>query len=74
MIVRLRRGVEPMHQKARRQSELHALRRPQNGRLYLISSLSPQQVARRYRWWSAAHLVIFFGAMTGMASALRMLQ
>lgn len=67
-----RREVERMHREARRQSELHALRCPQDGRLYLLSSLSPQQLARRYRWWSAAHLVIFFGALTGMASALKM--
>ncbi|MDK9725706.1 MAG: E3 ubiquitin ligase family protein [Sterolibacteriaceae bacterium MAG5] len=46
-------------------TELHTMRRPANGQLYLISSLPEDKLARRYRWWSVAHLVIFFGALAG---------
>lgn len=66
-----RREVLNLHREARQQSELHLMHRPDDGRLYLISSLSPEKLSRRYRWWSLAHLVIFFGALAGVASALK---
>ncbi|MDD5247717.1 MAG: hypothetical protein PHY45_01945 [Rhodocyclaceae bacterium] len=67
-----RRDVERMEREANRQSDIHLLRQPDDGRLYLISSLPPEQLSRRYRWWSLAHLAIFFGALAGAASALSM--
>lgn len=67
-----RREVDRMHREALQQAELHILRRPEDGRLYLISSLPPDKLARRYRWWSIAHVAVFFGALAGMASALKM--
>jgi hypothetical protein len=66
-----RREVERMHGEQRLQAELHTLRRPADGRLYLISSLSAEKLGRRYRWWSIAHLVIFFAALAGLAMALK---
>ena len=66
------REVARMHREARQQSELHIMRQPEDGRLYLISSLPPDKLARRYRWWSIAHLAIFFGVLAGMAGALNM--
>lgn len=47
-------------------SELHTMRRPASGQLYLISSLPEEKLARRYRWWSVAHLAIFFCALAGV--------
>lgn len=47
-------------------SELHTLRRPEDDRLYLLSSLPEEKLARRYRWWSLAHLAIFFGGLAGV--------
>lgn len=67
-----RREVEHMHREALRQPELHVMRRPDDGRLYLLSSLPPEKLSRRYRWWSIAHLAIFFGALAGMAGAVKM--
>ena len=67
-----RREIDHMQQEARKQSDLHLLQMPSDGRLYLISSLSPDQLSRRYRWWSAAHIAIFFGALAGVAHAMNM--
>jgi hypothetical protein len=46
------------------------MRQPSDGRLYLISNLPPDKLCRRYRLWSLAHLLIFFGALAGLAVAL----
>lgn len=67
-----RREVDRQHREARLQPELHLMHRPDDGRLYVISTLQPEQLSRRYRWWSAAHLTIFFGALAGAGYALRM--
>jgi len=67
-----RREVDRMHREARRHDELHCMQRPADGRLYLISSLAPEQLSRRYRWWSLAHLAIFFAALGGVGMALKM--
>lgn len=67
-----RREVERMEREASLASDIHTVRRPHDGRLYLISSLPPEKLSRRYRWWSIAHLTLFFGGLIGAASALRM--
>lgn len=67
-----RREVGRQHDEARRQPELHLMRRPEDGRLYVISTLQPERLSRRYRWWSAIHLAIFFGALAGSGYALRL--
>lgn len=63
------REVEGMRRDAQN-SQLHAIRHPDDGRLYLLSSLPPDKLSRRYRWWSIAHLAIFFGALVGMTAAI----
>ncbi len=66
-----RREVERMHNEQRQAGELHTMRLPPDGRLYLISNLPPDKLGRRYRLWSLAHLLIFFGALAGLAVALK---
>ena len=52
------KAVEQQHRELRNQSDLHLMRAPRDGRLFLISPLSPQQLRRRFLWWSAAHLAV----------------
>ena len=40
----------------------HILRKPKDGRLFLIANELPDKLGSRYRFWSWAHLVIFIGA------------
>ncbi len=48
--------VERQHRELRNLGELNLMRAPAHGRMFLISTLSPQQLRRRYLWWSALHL------------------
>ncbi|MFZ5510239.1 MAG: hypothetical protein ACOZCP_09305 [Pseudomonadota bacterium] len=67
-----RREVAAAHREAHRHAELHTLGRPPGGgRLYLISNLDPNRLARRYRLWSGFHLAVFFGALAGFGWTLQ---
>lgn len=52
---------------ARAEPDTNFMLRPHDGRLYLLSNLSPEKLARRYAIWTWLHLVIFFGALGGVA-------
>jgi hypothetical protein len=47
--------------------DTHYLLRPNNGRLFLISNIAPDKLARRYAIWTWANLLIFFLALGAMA-------
>jgi hypothetical protein len=65
-----RREVSRMHREARGESDLHTLNCPRNGRLYLLSNIDPNQLARRYLRWSVFHFVVFLGALGTIPWAL----
>lgn len=67
-----RREVLAAHREVRNSAELHLLRVPRDGRLYLISSLPPERLALRYRRWSWAHLAFLFLGLAGLAYALKL--
>ena len=48
------------------QPDMHMICAPRDGKLFLISNLTPEKLSRRYLLWSWAHLVIFFGALGGI--------
>jgi len=52
---------------ARAEPDVHFLRQPQDGRLFLLGNLSPKKLARRYALWTWLHLAILFGALGGVA-------
>lgn len=55
--------VEQQHHEMRQTSELSVVRAPTDGRMFLISTLPPHQLRRRYFWWSLFHLgVALLGA------------
>jgi hypothetical protein len=41
---------------------VHLLRKPGDGRLFLLANEMPDKLGARYRFWSWAHLAIFLGA------------
>lgn len=57
-----RREVEKLHLEARAQPEAHLMGRP-DGRLYLITNLAPEKLARRYGLWALFHLAVFFASL-----------
>lgn len=40
---------------------VHLLRKPADGRLFLLANEMPDVLGRRYRWWAWTHLVAFLG-------------
>ena len=57
------REVAKKMREAGAQPDLHLTNRPRDGKLYLISNLTPEDLSRRYLYWSWAHLLIFFVAL-----------
>lgn len=49
---------------------LHLLRKPRDGRPFLLSNLEPERLGRRYRRWAFAHLAVFLAACAGLAGYL----
>jgi hypothetical protein len=60
------RDVEKQHREIRSQPGVNVVRAARDGRLFLLSNLSPQQLNRRYFWWGWFHLATFF--VTGGAA------
>lgn len=57
-----RRVVEPRHLKRTIEAEVfHALQKPADGRLFLISTDVGESLAARFRWWSIVHVILFLG-------------
>ena len=47
---------------------VHLLRKPSDGRLFLLASEMPEALGRRYRWWSWLHLLVFIATgLSGLA-------
>jgi hypothetical protein len=66
-----KREAEKRVAQARATPDTHYLVRPEHGRLFLLSNLPPDKLARRYVLWSWAHLVILFGALGGIGWILK---
>lgn len=58
-----RREVEANHRDLRSSAELHLMHYPADGRLYLLSNVPAERLARRYKIWAWVHLIIFFAAL-----------
>jgi hypothetical protein len=56
---------------ARAEPDTNFMLRPHDGRLFLISNLDHDKLALRYKLWAWAHIVIFFGALGGLARLLQ---
>ena len=53
------REVEKRHREWRASPGVHVMRAPADGRLFLLSSLSPQKLKQRYQRWCWLHGLIF---------------
>lgn len=66
-----KREITAQHREQHAHAEVSIVRRPDDGRMFLISDLDPARLARRYRVWSWAHLTIFFATLGGFAYFVR---
>ncbi len=55
--------IEKRHREIRAESGVNVMRAPRDRRLFLISSMSPQKLRRRYQLWSYFHLAVMFLAV-----------
>lgn len=61
-----RREVQRQRHAVLAAPETHVVRKPAD-RLYLISDLDPQRIARRYQWWAVFHLAVFLATAAATA-------
>ncbi len=66
-----KREIAKTMREAQAQPDIHIISRPSDGKLFLISNLTPEKLSRRYLFWAWAHLVIFFGALGGIGWLLQ---
>jgi hypothetical protein len=62
-----RREVRKTHNELRTRPGTHVVGKPRDGRLFLISNVNPDKLARRYRLWAWVHLAAFVAAVGGAA-------
>lgn len=62
-----KREVAKMMRAAQVQPDINTISQPRDGKLFLISNLTPEKLSRRYLFWTWAHLVILFGALGGIS-------
>jgi len=60
-----RREVAKDHQEIRALPGVHLIRKPRDGRLFLLSNLSPEKLARRYGFWT--HIQLGIAVAAGVA-------
>ncbi|MBY0436678.1 MAG: hypothetical protein K2W80_00715 [Burkholderiales bacterium] len=58
-----RREVERARENRPKPPAVHVMRRPQDGRLFMLSNLDPGSLARRYVRWKWFHLCVFFAGL-----------
>ena len=58
-----KREVEKKKCEAQAQPDIHIIGQPRDGKLFLISNLTPDRLSRRYLLWTWAHLAIFFASL-----------
>jgi hypothetical protein len=64
---RARREVLKTQREADAAAQVHVMRQPEDGRLYLISSVPQSSIARRYRWQAIGCMTLFLGALATAA-------
>jgi hypothetical protein len=68
------REVQRQHQEIRSQPGIHMLRKPRDGRHYLISNLDPDRLARRYGMWTTIQLGVAVLSSAGAVALLVLMR
>lgn len=67
-----KREVDRAHAALQAVPGVDCLRKPADGRLFLLSNLDPDKLTRKYYAWAWIHLAVFFGGVVGALFALGM--
>lgn len=60
------REIKKTHQAIRSEAGINIMRKPRDGRLFLLSDLDPNRLARRYGFWTVIQLIIAVSAGAGV--------
>lgn len=60
-----KREVDKRIRELQAQPEINIISQPRDGKLFLISNLTPEDLSRRYLYWSWGNLLIFFATLAG---------
>ena len=63
--------IREQHREKRAQPDKHLIAQPQDGQLYLISTLPPDKIERRFRHWMFFHATAFVAACIGLGFVLQ---
>ncbi|MGZ8268733.1 MAG: hypothetical protein ACXW20_13875 [Burkholderiales bacterium] len=63
-----RREVQKNHAELKSHPGVHIMRKPADGRVFILAAGLPEKIGRRFAFWSWFHLIFMFGS--GMASLL----
>lgn len=66
-----KREVERKAQEIRSQSDVNVLSKPIDGKLFVISNLTPEKLARHYLYWVWGNLFLFFAGLAGFGWVLQ---
>lgn len=69
-VLAAKREVAKQHGETQLKDGMHILRKPKDGRLFLLSNLPEENLARKYVLWGGFHLLTFVGATGGAAYLL----
>lgn len=69
-VLQAKREIVRQHGEIRLQDGTHLMRKPKDGRLFLLSNLSEQRLARKYVLWGWFHLLTCLSAVGGVAYLL----
>lgn len=68
------REVKKKIEEAHAQADVHIISQPPDGKLFVISNLTPRKLARRYLYWAWGNLAIFFGGLAGVGWVMQQLD
>jgi hypothetical protein len=63
-----RRDIQARHAELRSSPGLHLMRKPADGRVFILAAALPGKIGRRFRIWSGVHLAFMF--VSGIAALL----
>lgn len=69
-VLAAKREVAKQHNEIRLKNGVHLMRKPEDGRLFLLSNLPEENLARKYVLWGWFHLIAFLGTSGGAAYLL----
>jgi hypothetical protein len=67
-----KREVAQKQTQVQNQSDVNIISQPHDGKMFVISNLTPEKIARHYLYWVWGNLILFFGGLAGTGWVIQM--